>query len=359
MAIDKKIHKGRGATLNPDNRFHQHRHEAFDDGWENSAAPAPKLVTTIIPDNSRTVITYNQSPDLTFDRSINPYRGCEHGCPYCFARPTHAYLGFSPGLDFEARLIVKPNLVALLRRELQHERYQCRTIALGTNTDPYQPVEKELQLTREILQLLLSCRHPVSIVTKSSMIERDIDLLAEMAAHSLVEVAISITTLDRQLARKLEPRAAAPGRRITTILRLARAGIPTGVMVAPVIPQLNDAELESILEQAASAGIGAADYVMLRLPGEVSEIFSDWLHCHYPLKAEHVLSFVRSMRDGKINDTRFGRRLRGEGPYAEMIAQRFRLQTKKLGLMRPASPLNTNLFCAPQTAPYQRSLFDL
>lgn len=356
METHSKVHKGRGATLNPDSRFQQELHEVFHDGWDSPEDPAAKLATTITPDNSRTVITYNQSPDLPFDRSINPYRGCEHGCPYCFARPSHAYLGLSPGLDFESRLIVKPGLITLLRRELQLDRYRCQTIALGTNTDPYQPVEKELLLIRKILQLFLDCRQPVSIVTKSALIERDIDLLTKLAEHSLVEVTISITTLDKALARKLKPRAAAPARRLATIARLAQAGIPTGALVAPVIPQLNDAELENILEQAAVAGISAADYALLRLPGEVSEIFTDWLHCHYPLRAERVLNAIRQTRNGRINDSRFGRRLRGQGPYAEMLAQRFKLQSKRLGLRQHGLPLSTDNFRAPINAPGQRSL---
>ncbi|MGR9073666.1 MAG: PA0069 family radical SAM protein [Gammaproteobacteria bacterium] len=358
MAAHTKVLKGRGATINPAGRYDHYCHEAVDDGWESSDEPSPKLNTSFVMDSCRTVITYNQSPDLPFDRSINPYRGCEHGCSYCFARPSHAYLGLSPGLDFESRLAVKPDLAELLKMELSHPRYRCRTIALGTNTDPYQPVERELRLTRSILQIMIECGHPVGIVTKGVLIERDIDLLTQMAAENLAEVMISVTTLDKALARKLEPRAPAPQRRLETIARLSGAGIPTGVMVAPVIPQLNDDEMEAILARAAEAGSRCADYVMLRLPGEVGGIFSDWLDHHYPLKARHVLNAIRDVRGGHINDSGFGRRLSGTGAYAEMIAQRFRLQCRRLGLNRNGRTLSVDKFRPPREGPWQADLFD-
>jgi len=288
-----KAFKGRGATINPQSWFCENLHEEFDDGWENQTEPLRTIKTSLLKDTSRTVITYNQSPDLPFDRSINPYRGCEHGCCYCYARPSHAYLDLSPGLDFETRIFIKPNLQECLQQELRAKKYRCRPIVLGANTDPYQPIEKLYHLTRNLLETLKQCQHPVSIVTKASLIERDIDLLSEMAQQSLT--------------------AAAPKRRLQTIQALSEAGVPVGVLLAPVIPQLNDAELEKILEQVSARGARTAAYVMLRLPLEVEDIFTDWLYLHYPLKASHVLNCIRAIREGKTNDSRFGSRLTGKG----------------------------------------------
>ncbi len=358
MSQETKLHKGRGATHNQDSRFNELQHQAFDDGWGEIELPIAPLKTTLLTDTSRSVITYNQSPDLPFDHSINPYRGCEHGCPYCYARPSHAYLGLSPGLDFESRLVVKPDLINLLKKELGHRKYQCQPLALGTNTDPYQPIEKQQELTRNILELMLACSHPVYIVTKSALIERDIDILKSMTEQHLVQVALSITTLDKTLARKLEPRAASPARRLKTLNTLAEAGIPVTVMLAPVIPQLNDSEIETILTQSANAGCCTAKYILLRLPNEVLGLFSDWLFNHYPLKAQHVLNTIQNTRNGKMNDSEFGRRQRGQGAYADMIRQRFELQCRRLKLNTQHYELNCNNFKAPQIGPKQLSLFD-
>ena len=286
--------KGRGTPANPANRFHRQHSEPFDDGWGSEASPPPR--TTLLSDSSRSLLVYNRSPDVPFDRSINPYRGCEHGCVYCYARPSHAYLDCSPGLDFETRIFHKPNAAALLRRELARPGYRCQPIALGVNTDAYQPAERQLRITRDILEVLLEFRHPVGLVTKSGLVERDLDVLRELAQHRLVHVTLSVTTLDRGLARTLEPRAAAPQRRLQTIAALHRAGIPVAVLVAPVIPVLNDAEIEAILQAARTAGARSAGYVMLRLPHEVKQLFRDWLQQHQPLKAAHVMNRVRDVR---------------------------------------------------------------
>lgn len=323
--------RGRAATFNPDNRFEAQRREREDDGWGSLDEPAPPLRTELGIDSARTVITYNDSPDVGFDRSISPYRGCEHGCIYCFARPTHAYLGLSPGLDFESRLLHKPDAPELLRKELSARGYRAQPVALGINTDGWQPVERKTQLTRRILEVLCATRHPVSIVTKSALIERDIDLLADLARDNLMSVAVSLTTLDRTLARRMEPRAAAPQRRLQVITALRDAGIPVSVLVAPVIPVLTDPELESLLEAARNAGAGAAGYVLLRLPHEVKTLVTTWLHEVYPLKAEHVLARVRDTRGGKEYDATFHARMRGQGEYAELIARRFKLAHKRLG----------------------------
>jgi DNA repair photolyase len=346
---------GRGATLSPDNRYGAIARAEIDDGWGILDAPLEPLFTTLTVDSSRSVISYNTSPDVGFDRSVNPYRGCEHGCVYCFARPTHAYLDLSPGLDFESRLFYKPDAPELLRKELAAPRYQCAPIAVGIITDAYQPVERRLGLTRRILELLLEARHPFSIVTKSALIERDLDLLAESARQNLVGVAVSITTLRRDLARRMEPRAAAPQRRLEVIRALAAAGIPVTVLVAPLIPVLTDTDLEDILGQAREAGARAAGYVLLRLPLELKEIFRDWLAVHEPLKATHVMSRLQDTRGGKDYQSEFGTRMRGNGEYAAMIAQRFRLQAKKLGydelpeldcaqFRKPAAGPQMNLF---------------
>jgi DNA repair photolyase len=323
--------RGRGARSNPDNRFAEHAYEVFDDGWGGLDAEPPPLRTVLGKDTSRTVISYNRSPDVGFDRSINPYRGCEHGCVYCFARPTHAYLGLSPGLDFESRLFYKPDAATLLRAELAAAGYRCAPIAVGINTDAYQPVERRLGITRAVLEVLRDCHHPFTIVTKSSLVERDLDILTAMAQEHLVQVMVSVTTLRHDLARKLEPRATAPARRIETIARLNAAGVPVGVLVAPLIPVLTDSELEGILARAREAGAASAGYVLLRLPHEVKDLFREWLAEHEPTRADHVMQRIRDSRGGKDYDAAFGTRMRGTGVFADMIAQRFRAAHTRLG----------------------------
>jgi DNA repair photolyase len=344
------LHKGRGATSNPKVRFESLDVDPFDDGWDSLArtrAENPPPATEVTPDASRSVIVRNNSPDIPFDRSINPYRGCEHGCVYCYARPTHAYLGLSPGLDFETKLHAKFDAATLLERELARLGYACQPIALGTNTDPYQPVERRLKITRGVLEVLARCQHPVTIVTKSAAVVRDLDLLAPMARQNLARVAISVTTLDGGLARRLEPRAAAPHRRLQAIRELSAAGVPTAVMVAPIIPALTDQEIERILEAGAAAGASSAGYVLLRLPHEVKELFEDWLSAHAPRRAAHVLSLVRQCRGGRLYDPTFGRRMRGEGPYAQLIERRFAAAKRRLGLAVESRPLRTDLLVAP------------
>lgn len=338
--------KGRGTSSRVDPRYLEHTRTAFDDGWHGDE-PAAQVRTTVTLEQPKTIIARNKSPDIPFEASINPYRGCEHGCVYCYARPTHAYLDLSPGIDFETKLFAKPAAAQLLARELAQPGYVCTPMALGTNTDPYQPIERDYRITREIIEILHSCHHPLTIVTKSWLVERDIDLLADMARRNLVEVYLSITTLDHDLARRLEPRATAPRRRLATLDRLRAAGIPTGVMFAPVIPALNDTELESVLEAAAAAGVLDAGYVMLRLPHEVRSLFREWLDTHYPLKADHVLNMIRDIRGGRDNDPAFGSRLRGQGVFADMIARRFRKACRDLGLNRPRTALDTGAFIAP------------
>ena len=357
-ALRPLVFKGRGAASNTVGRFEQINRVDYDDGWGNLDEELAPLATEVILDNTRTIINWNDSPDIPFDRSINPYRGCEHGCTYCFARPTHTYLGYSAGLDFESKILIKPDAAQLLRKELGKPSYICAPIALGTNTDPYQPLEREYRITREILQVLAEHKHPLSIVTKSSMVERDIDILAPMAAEGLARVFISITTLDRHLCRTLEPRAAAPQRRLQTVRALHEAGIPVGVMTAPIIPVLTDTEMESILQQAKEAGASTAGYVLLRLPLEVAPLFEEWLKLHYPLKAEHVMSIVRQSRGGKAYDAAFHQRMRGTGLFADMIAQRFKLITHKLGLNSERTVLNTALFTPPKPQRPQMDMFD-
>lgn len=350
------IHKGRGAISNASGRFESQRHEGFDDGWDSDdAIERPR--TQVQADSSRSVLVYNQSPDLPFDRSLNPYRGCEHGCIYCFARPTHAYLGLSPGLDFETRLFSKPDAAALLEEALRKSGYQCQPIALGVNTDAYQPVERKLEITRSVLEVLQQFQHPVSIITKSALIERDIDILQAMAQQQLVSVYISVTTLDAALARKLEPRAAAPHRRLQTIRALAQAGIPVAALLAPVIPVLTDPEMDSILGAVKDAGATSAGYILLRLPLEVSELFQQWLQEHYPLKAEHVMKRVRDTRGGKDYDSRFGSRMRGSGAFADVIARRFELACKRLELKPRDYALNRDVFRVPPRKGDQLDLF--
>ncbi len=341
--------RGRGTALNPEGRFEDRTRGDVDDGWAaEDESPSPR--TELYVEHARSIISRNASPDLPFDQSLNPYRGCEHGCVYCYARPAHAYMDLSPGLDFETKLFYKPDAAVLLERELRNPRYRPRLISLGANTDPYQPVERQLQITRQILEVLARFRHPVVIVTKgAAMIRRDIDLLTDLARDDLVEVAVSVTTLDPELKRRLEPRAASPGLRLKVLEQLAAAGVPTRVMFSPVIPFINDAELEQVLEAAAGVGVRSASYIMLRLPYEVKALFADWLQVHYPLKAEHVMSLVRQMRGGADNDSRFGRRMRGQGQYAELIAQRFRLACRRLGLNRGSGPaLSVDRFRVPE-----------
>ena len=322
---------GRGAVSNPDNRYAAHQREAFDDGWTAEGPGAPAR-TQVGIDSSRTVLTRNQSPDVPFDRSVNPYRGCEHGCVYCYARPSHAWLGLSPGLDFETRLFHKPDAAAQLVRELARPGYRPGTLALGANTDPYQPVERRLGVTRSVLQALHDCDHPVVVTTKSALVLRDLDLLGPMAERRLAAVLISVTTLDAGLARRLEPRAASPRRRIEVIRCLAASGVPVGVLVSPMIPGLTDTDLEAILELAAEAGATRAGSLLIRLPLEIAGLFEAWLTEHYPERAARVLSLIRQCRDGRLNDPRFGSRMSGSGPIAGLLAQRFRLAARRLGL---------------------------
>lgn len=327
--------KGRGATRNPAVRFERLATEAFDDGWqtlEESFADLPPLATTLTRDAARSAIAWNNSPDIGFDRAVNPYRGCEHGCIYCYARPSHAYLGLSPGLDFETRLLFKPEVAALLEKELRRPGYVPRPLALGSNTDPYQPVERQLKLTRGVLEVLERFGHPVTIVTKSAGVLRDLDILERLAARNLVRVCLSVTTLDPALARILEPRAAAPGRRLEAIRQLTAVGVPTAVLAAPMIPAVNDMELERILERSAASGATRAAYTLLRLPLEIAGLFEDWLREHMPDRAERVLALVRQTRGGRVYDSDFAQRMSGSGPYAEMLANRFRVAARRLGL---------------------------
>ena len=356
--VDRKsVEKGRGAASNPAGRFASTHTVADDDGWGILEEPLPPLATTVQPDASRTIIARNRSPDIPFTQSINPYRGCEAGCGYCYARPSHAYLDLSPGLDFETRLFYKPDAAKLLTKELSAPGYECSPIALGTNTDPYQPIEREYRVTRAILETLSECNHPATIVTKgAALIARDIDLIASMAARNLIAVSISITTLDNELKRRLEPRAAGPASRLAVVRKLAEAGVPVGVMVAPVIPVLTDHELESILEAAADAGAHTAGYVMLRLPFEVNELFQEWLRDHAPLKAEHVMARVRELRGGRDNDPRFGSRMRGEGIYADLFRKRFEVACRRYGLNRERRELDTSRFTPPGPGHAQLSL---
>ena len=343
MRVRPERNRGRAAGINPSGRFEPVSRDVFEDGW-NSFEDLPPFKTEVQVEKPRTIITRNESPDISFDRSINPYRGCEHGCVYCFARPTHSYMGLSAGVDFESKLFAKPDAAKLLDNELSKQGYQPRTIAIGTNTDPYQPVEKRWRIMREILEVLEARNHPVGIVTKSALVRRDIDILARMAEKGLAKVALSVTTLDRKLARTMEPRAATPTRRLETIRELSNAGIPTSVMVAPIIPGLTDPEIERILDASRAAGARDAGYVILRLPLEVSPMFKDWLLRHYPDRYRHVMSLVRSMRDGKDYDAEWGKRMKGSGPYAWQIGRRFEIAARRLGLNAQKSPLRTDLF---------------
>ncbi len=355
-SIEAKRRRGRGAQSNASGRFEPIARIAFDDGWQ-SLDDLPPFATKVAVDTARKVITRNDSPDISFDRSINPYRGCEHGCVYCFARPTHAYLGLSPGLDFESKLFMKPDAPELLERELSAPSYVPRTIAIGTNTDPYQPIERRYALMRRILQVLDKAGHPVGIVTKSDLILRDLDILSRMAKRNLVRVAVSVTTLDPQLARTMEPRAPTPPRRLAALRGLAAAGVPVSVMVAPVIPAINDAEIERILDAAAAARVEGAGYVLLRLSHELRELFREWLAANFPDREAHVFSLIRQMRGGKENDTTFGRRMTGSGPYAWMLGRRFETACARLGLNARKTTLTTDHFVAPRARTEQLSLF--
>lgn len=349
------IRRGRGSLSNRSGRFEALQREAFDDGWPEEEKTQP-LRTTVTEEKPKRIITRNTSPDIGFDRSINAYRGCEHGCVYCFARPTHAYMGLSPGLDFETRLFAKPGAAELLEQELSARDYTPRLIALGTNTDPYQPIEKTYRITRQILEVLDRFNHPVAIVTKSALVTRDADILSSMAERGLAKVALSLTTMDRKLSRAMEPRASTPARRVGAIETLSKAGIPTAVMTAPVIPALNDMEIETLLETAAAAGAREAGYVLLRLPLEVRDLFREWLITEMPDRAGHVMSLIRSMREGKDNSAVWGRRMRGTGPYAWSIGRRFEIAAKRLGLNAERSKLDVTKFSPPPRPGDQLSL---
>ena len=358
MPATPQPRKGRGAGTNESGRFETEKRVPFDDGWGSSEDEPARLATTLSVDATRTIIARNDSPDIGFDRSINPYRGCEHGCIYCYARPSHAYLGLSPGLDFETRIFYKPNAAALLRDELRKKGYVCRPIALGSNTDPYQPAERKLGVTRSILEVLREFGHPVTIVTKGALIQRDIDILSDMAREKLAVVTVSVTTLDRDLARTMEPRAATPERRIETIAALSKAGVPTGVLSAPMIPALNDREMEAILARAREAGASVAGYTLLRLPLELKALFKEWLETHEPQKAAHVLSLVAQCHGGKIYDSAWSKRMVGGGPYAEMLAARFDRACRKLGYSpRSTHMLDTSRFHPPAQKGDQLALF--
>jgi DNA repair photolyase len=350
--------KGRGTAQNPAARFDRESRDVFDDGWDNFDEIAPPQ-TSLLRDASRSIIARNDSPDIGFDRSINPYRGCEHGCIYCFARPSHAYLGLSPGLDFETKIVFKPDAAALLEKELAKPGYAAQPIVLGSNTDPYQPVERTLKLTRAVLEVLEKFNHPVIIVTKSAGVLRDLDILARLASKNLVRVFLSITTLDANLARAMEPRAASPARRLAAIAGLAGAKIPVGVFASPMIPGLNDVELEKILEEAAKAGARTASSILLRLPHELSDLFTNWLHVHMPERAKHVLSLIRQVRGGSLNEAKFHARFAGTGPYAELLTRRFMRAAKQFGLDTEKQALETGLFAVPDArrATAQLSLF--
>jgi DNA repair photolyase len=355
IRVAQERRRGRASAINPSGRFEALSRHVFDDGW-NSIEDLPPFATEVQIERPRRIITRNESPDISFDRSINPYRGCEHGCVYCFARPTHAFMGLSAGLDFESKLFAKPDAAELLRRELARKGYRPATIAIGTNTDPYQPVERRWRIMREILEVLDACSHPVGIVTKSALVVRDIDILSRMADRGLVKVALSVTTLDRKLSRTMEPRAAAPHRRLETLRALADAGIPVSVMAAPLIPGLNDSELERILDSARAAGAVEAGYILLRLPHEVSPIFREWLLRHHPDRYRHVMSLIRSMRGGKDYDAEWGRRMRGAGPYAWQIGRRFEIAARRLGFNTGRMKLRTDLFTVPEESETQLRL---
>ena len=344
--VSAERRRGRGAATNVSGRYEIQTREDFDDGWTRDEAPEP-LATDVTWEKPKAIITRNESPDIGFDRSINPYRGCEHGCFYCFARPTHAYMGLSPGLDFESKLFAKQGAPALLEKELASARYSPAPIAFGTNTDPYQPIERKYRITRALFETLREARHPISIVTKSNLILRDLDILSDMAQDGLVKVFVSVTTLDRALARKMEPRAPTPEKRLEAIERLNEAGVPTGVMVAPVIPAINDSEIETILTRAHAAGAREGGYVVLRLPLEIRDMFREWLQVNYPDRFARAISLIQSMHGGKDYESQWGRRMAGSGPYAWMIGRRFEMAARRLGYRETKIPLRTDLFRRP------------
>ena len=348
--------RGRGATINPAGRFENTSRHAFDDGWQ-TIDELPPFRTDVTVENARRIITRNESPDLPFDRSANPYRGCEHGCVYCYARPSHSFVGLSSGLDFETKLFAKPNAAALLEKELAAPGYQCRPLALGTNTDPYQPIEKQRRITREMLEVLEKANHPVGVLTKSALVTRDIDILSRMAKKGLARVALSITTLDRKLSRAMEPRCSNPALRLDALRQLSDAGIPTSVFVSPLIPALNDHEMERILEAAKANGAIDASFAVLRLPHDVRAIFKDWMMQHFPDRYRHTMQVLRSMRGGRENDATFGVRMRGSGPYAWQIERRFDIATRRLKLDPIRAPLRTDRFVPPVPVGSQLALF--
>jgi DNA repair photolyase len=345
VADDRR--RGRGATTNVTGRFENARREAFDDGW-GALDELPPFKTEVIMEKPRNIITRNESPDISFDRSINPYRGCEHGCVYCYARPTHAYLGLSPGLDFETKLFAKEGAAELLKRELAAKNYRPQTIAMGANTDPYQPIERQYRITRSVLEVLAEFDHPVGIVTKSNLVLRDLDILGPMAKKGLAKVFVSVTTVDRDLARRMEPRAPTPERRLEAIAGLADAGVPVGVMTAPILPAINDSEIETLLTRAYAAGAREAGYTLLRLPLELRDIFREWLLVNYPDKLKHAMSLVQSTRNGKDYESTWGRRMAGSGPYAWMIGRRFEVAARKLGYREEGEMLRLDLFHPPE-----------
>jgi DNA repair photolyase len=349
--------RGRGAISNASGRFESQSREAFDDGWDDADETPPPLRTTLTAEKARVIISRNDSPDISFDRSINPYRGCEHGCIYCYARPAHAYMGLSPGLDFESKLFFKPQAAALLEKELASPRYRPAVIHIGGNTDPYQPQERRLRITRGLIEVMSRFHHPFSIITKSNLICRDADLLGPLGAAGLTRVVVSITSLDRRLARVMEPRAATPERRLDAVRRLADAGCPVMVMFAPTIPGLNDHEMEAVLERASQAGAVGAGYVVLRLPLEIKDLFREWLEASVPDRAARVMSLVRQMRGGQDYDPQWGKRMKGEGPIADLIARRFALASRRLGLDKPRPPLDLTQFRRPAVAGDQMDLF--
>jgi DNA repair photolyase len=354
--VDRERRRGRGSLSNASGRYEAVARVAFDDGWQGFEE-LPPFKTTVIADSTRKIITRNDSPDISFDRSINPYRGCEHGCVYCFARPTHAYLGLSPGLDFESKLFMKPNAPELLERELSAPGYVPKMIAIGTNTDPYQPIERRYKIMRRILEVLDAAGHPVGIVTKSALVLRDLDVLARMAKRDLVKVALSVTTLDPKLARTMEPRASTPPRRLDALRQLVKAGVPASAMVAPVIPALNDEEMERILDAVASVGVRHAGYVLLRLPLEVRDLFREWLIANFPDRYRHVFKLIRDMRGGKDYDSTFGQRQTGTGPIAWMIGRRFEVACEKLGFNKERRKITIEHFRPPRPGAKQLDLF--
>jgi DNA repair photolyase len=356
VAVDRERRRGRGSQSNASGRYEPLARVAFDDGW-HKLDDLPPFRTTVTVDATRKIITHNDSPDLSFDRSINPYRGCEHGCVYCFARPTHAYLGLSPGLDFESKLFMKPNAPELLERELSAPGYVPKVIAIGTNTDPYQPIERRHQIMRRILEVLDRVGHPVGIVTKSALVLRDLDILARMAARDLVKVAVSVTTLDPKLARTMEPRASTPQRRLEALRQLVKAGVPASTLVAPVVPAINDAEIERILDAVAATGVRHAGYVLLRLPLEVRDLFREWLIANFPDRYRHVFKLIRDMRGGKDYDSTWGTRATGTGPIAWMIGRRFEVACEKLGFNATSVKTTTEHFRPPLPQSRQLDLF--